>query len=242
MLILGAFFACDAGSASPSESSVPDAAPLEAAPPDAGLSCGFTARFGLSAVAVGGTLFAVGGTQVGPIARAETFGPAGRWIPAAPLPAAVTWGGAAAVAGGFVVVGGDGDGSQDGSLATYRFDVASGAWSAGPALAHPLWANAVASGSDGTVYALGGLVGTSTSPISDLEQLPPGAPAWKAAAPMPTARSFLGAAVGPDGRLYAVGGCAVGCSAVLSKTEVYDPVAGAWSSVTPMRPPAPTWP
>ncbi len=201
---------------------------------DGGAPCGFTARFGLSAVSAGGVVFAIGGTQVVPAAVVESAASVGRWLAAAPLPSPVTWGGAAAVPGGLLLVGGDGEGLGDGSSSVERFDLGTGGWSAGPALPMPRWALAVASGGDGTAYAVGGLSGPSYSCLPDAERLAPGGGAWSSLPPLPTARAFLAAAVGGDGRLYAVGGCGSGCSSVLAKAERYDPLGGGWSPLPPM--------
>ncbi|MHB1844173.1 MAG: Kelch repeat-containing protein [Deltaproteobacteria bacterium] len=202
--------------------------------PDAGAACGFTGRFGLSVVATGGFLVALGGTQVGPVAVMEIAGPEDRWRPANSLPSPRTWAGAAAVPGAILVAGGDEDGLSDGTSSVERFDLTSGIWSAAPPLPKPIWALAVAAGPDGTAYAVGGIAGVDSSPLASVEGYPPGAPGWRSLAPLATPRSFLGAAVGGDGRLYAAGGCALGCSAVFDRVEAFDPSTGSWTAVAPL--------
>jgi Kelch motif/Galactose oxidase, central domain len=80
----------------------------------------------------------------------------------------------------------------------------------------------------GALHTVGGSV---TGPLATHEIYHPGTGTWTSGAPLPTARSALGAATGPDGRIYAIGGVtgAAGTD-FLDTLEIYDPATGAWST------------
>jgi N-acetylneuraminic acid mutarotase len=65
---------------------------------------------------------------------------------------------------------------------------------------------------------------------------PPGALAWAAQPPIPTARGCLASAV-LDGNIYVVGGYNAGEASALSTVEAYDAWTKQWSTLTPMPTP-----
>ena len=90
--------------------------------------------------------------------------------------------------------------------------------------------------SDGIVYAIGGVAGSSflTSPIvSTVDAFDPATNAWSHTAPMSTVRNGPAAAA-VDGVLYVVGGLGYSNPAMLSSMEAYDPKTNAWTSRSPM--------
>lgn len=124
------------------------------------------------------------------------------------------------------VIGGFDDGLEV-TTETWILDDGADAWRPGPdapaALTHtPLAAI------DGTIYLLGGLVGTEFTPSADAWAIDPGADAWRALAPLPEARGA--AAVIVDGaRVILAGGSTTDAS--LATVLAYDVDADAWTSL-----------
>src|SRR5207249_2699318 len=93
---------------------------------------------------------------------------------------------------------------------------------------------AAALGSDGRIYAIGGLDG-GNNVVNTVEAYTPGATSWSPVASMPTPRVSLAAAALGDGRIYAIGGenNAVAFDAV----EGYSPSSSSWSKADPLPTP-----
>jgi hypothetical protein len=70
----------------------------------------------------------------------------------------------------------------------------------------PRYEHAVVAGTDGRIYAIGGIDASTISETNVVEIFDPKTNRWTTAAPMPTKRSYPTAAAGPDGRIYAIGG------------------------------------
>ena len=98
-----------------------------------------------------------------------------------------------------------------------------------------------ATGPDGRVYAIGGIVPGSKpqgAPSNAVEAYDPTAGTWATLPTMPTARGDLAVATGPDGRIYAIGGYLPPPQNYdVNTVEAYDPIAGSWSTVAPMPTP-----
>jgi N-acetylneuraminic acid mutarotase len=93
---------------------------------------------------------------------------------------------------------------------------------------------------DGKLYVIGGTVGScfpggwaSNVSINEVYDIP--TDTWSIRAPMPTARSGLGAAV-IDGQIYVIGGegWVDELGGVLRTNEAYDPKSDTWVEKTPM--------
>jgi N-acetylneuraminic acid mutarotase len=90
---------------------------------------------------------------------------------------------------------------------------------------------AVATGTDGRIYAIGGYDGTNM--LDRVEAYDPRTNTWATEAPMPGGgRCELAAATGPDGRIYAIGG--ENDSNLLDRVEAYDPSTNTWTTEAPM--------
>jgi len=90
----------------------------------------------------------------------------------------------------------------------------------------------------GLIYVFGGwsLVGSTPTLQNLVEVYDPAADSWSTAAPMPTARAYLGATE-CGGKIYAIGGMISTTPVTSSMTnivEVYDPATDAWTTETPM--------
>ena len=92
---------------------------------------------------------------------------------------------------------------------------------------------------DGKLYAIGGAVGScvggwaSNVPMNEAYDI--ATDTWSTSAPMPTARSGIGAAV-IDGKIYVVGGAGWvdERGGVFRTNEAYDPKSDSWVEETPM--------
>ena len=83
------------------------------------------------------------------------------------------------------------------------------------------------------IYVAGGdVTACPGSPVATLEAYNPSANIWVTLAPMPTARSNLGAAT-VSGLVYFIGG-QTGCSGVVGNVEAYNVVTNSWTQENPM--------
>ncbi len=136
---------------------------------------------------------------------------------------------AVAVAGKIYLIGGFDD--NEGIVARVQvYDIASDAWSDGPALPRAVHhANAVADGS--RIYVLGALSGTTFTAIGDSYTLAPTAETqWTTLAPIPTGRERGAAVAGViDGKIYVAGGFRGAAASDL--VDVYDPGSNGWTAL-----------
>ncbi len=92
---------------------------------------------------------------------------------------------------------------------------------------------ATATGTDGTLYAIGGY-DASANPRSAVYALSPGASSWRAVAPLPLGfgdgRAYAAAATGLDGTIYLIGGVDHFLSAQ-SSVYAYTPATNSWSQM-----------
>jgi len=92
---------------------------------------------------------------------------------------------------------------------------------------------ATATGTDGTLYAIGGY-DASANPQSAVYALAPGASSWRSVAPLPLGlgdgRAYAAAATGLDGTIYLIGGVDHYLAAQ-SSVFAYTPATNSWRSV-----------
>ncbi|MEN6544345.1 kelch repeat-containing protein [Parvibaculum sp.] len=175
-------------------------------------------RVGLSLVAVGGKLYALGGRGAD-AGRVFIYDPAeDRWAVAkANMPAPRS--GAAIVAQGseIYVIGG-----LDGRVATARVDILdteAGTWRAGPSLPAPR-AGHIAAVLGGRIHVTGGESLSPPKTFSDHFVLNGGA--WTSAAPLPTPRHAAVAAA-TNGKLFVIGGSpGAGVFTVFTQSDAVD--------------------
>ncbi len=201
-----------------------------------------TPRKDVGLVAIGDTLYAVGGEDArGPVGTVQANTPradgsAGKWADKASLanPRAHA---AVAVAGGKIyVVGGDHDGTPVTTVSVYN--PATDTWAEGPPL--PASRTAVsavliglAGAPGGTLFVIGGTAddpngahprGTNTVYTLDTNA-DPAMRQWASFAPLHTAR-MSAAVAGDNGRVFVLGGQDIGRS--LASAETLDPNAKGW--------------
>jgi N-acetylneuraminic acid mutarotase len=86
---------------------------------------------------------------------------------------------------------------------------------------------ASATGKDGTVYAIGGLVSSSGAATAEVDAYHPTTNTWSQVASLPTARYTLAATAGSDGTIYAMGG-ETG-NGLSSELDAYSVVTNSWT-------------
>ena len=177
-----------------------------------------TARYGLSAAAVGGKLYAVGGNNVSNLNTNEEYDPAANtWSTKAAMPAVRRELASAVVGGKLYALGG----TNGADLNTNEeYDPTANTWSAKAAMPTARYGlSAAALG--GKLYAVGGYNGSN---LNTNEEYDPAANTWSTKAAMPAVRYSLSAAA-LGGKLYALGGYSGGDK---NTNYEYDPVMNTW--------------
>ena len=198
-----------------------------------------TARYGLGLAAIGGRLYAVGGsTNGGQVGTLEVYDPAtDTWTTKAPMPTVRVHSGVAVVNGVLYVIGGwvndGGLNSHLGRLSTVEaYDPATDRWTTKapmPTARAALGAAAV----DGIIYAIGGFhefVGVRT-----VEAYDPATDRWTTRTPMPVGRFAFGIGV-LHGKIYVAAG-ADEASTTIAYLKHYDPRTDKWSYDKPLAQP-----
>jgi hypothetical protein len=85
-----------------------------------------------------------------------------------------------------------------------KYDPARDVWGAAPSLPAPRERIAGALDASGTIYAIGGVVGSTL--YSEVDAFEPGQAAWTAAATLPTGRAYIAATTDEGGHVWAFGG------------------------------------
>jgi hypothetical protein len=124
-----------------------------------------------------------------------------------------------------------------GFLATHEiYDPATAQWlPPAPSMPTPRELLAAATGTDGLIYAIGGLnfdASGQAQYLRTVEAYDPATGAWVSPAPMPmlTPRAGLGVVTGLDGMIYAIGG--QNSEGELSTVEAYDPSTDSWATIS----------
>jgi N-acetylneuraminic acid mutarotase len=187
------------------------------------------------ATGLDGQIYALGGSgfRSAPQSEVWAYDPcANTWTKKAPMPTARYWFQAAAGRDGKIyAIGGivtHPDGTYDDLATVEAYDPTTNTWSGRASMPTPREALQVVLGSDGLIYATGGLLKGQLLAVH--EAYDPTTNTWTKRAPMPTARSFVDGVTASDGRIYAIGGQAVGASSIIKKVEIYDPNANTWTA------------
>lgn len=88
------------------------------------------------------------------------------------------------------------------------------------------FAGAAATGTDGTVFVVGGTT-VAHDWVASNEAYDPSSDSWAVRSPMPTARSYPAAVTGADGQIYVIGGYA---NNSLATVEAYNPATDTWTA------------
>lgn len=180
-------------------------------------------RHGLAAVALGGKVYALGGSDGQRASAAvEIYDPAtDSWTRGAPLPTPRVFLAAAAVDGRIYAVGGSPDCCGDATTAAVEvYDPATDRWSRAAPLPGGRQVSAAAS-VGGKLYALGGFV-PGSGVLAETLEYDPVTDTWTPRAPMPTGRDQAPAVVLED-RIFVPGG-SVDCHCqALTTHHVYTP-------------------
>jgi len=186
-----------------------------------------TARRDFAAVALGGTIYAIGGYN-GPsyattLDTVEAYDTAtNTWTTKASLPVP-TWALAGAAVGGTVyVVGGIPAFYGCCSATMWAYDPATDSWTAKAPIPTPRDFLAVVA-AEGLVYVVGGYNGF---PLSTVEIYSPATDTWAKGTPMPMGRGALTVTL-TCGQIYAIGGAN---TIILPTVEAYSPLAGTWTA------------
>jgi hypothetical protein len=202
------------------------------------------ARGHLSAVALNGAIFTIGGSPRGSASSLafERYDPStDAWTSLAALPVGTDHAAAAALSSSIFVFGGT---FELPSTRAYRIDLPpAGAQSANFAAAQwrpiaPLPEPRSAGGAaaiGGRIYVVGGFDGTHHE-LASAHAYDPAADAWRRIADLPTPREHL-AVTEWRGQVCALGGH-VGNGVGMTTVECYDPLADRWSSRPPLPRPA----
>jgi streptogramin lyase/N-acetylneuraminic acid mutarotase len=116
-------------------------------------------------------------------------------------------------------------------------DPATGLWSFAAPMPTPRDSLAAVTGTDGSIYAIGGYSFQSgeLAELKTTEVYTPATDSWFSAAPMHSPRGELAAAAGPAGRIYAIGGRGTDTTTLeVDTVEVYDPATNRWSTAAHM--------
>jgi len=200
-----------------------------------GINLPFHRKF-LAADALGGKIYALGGTDGGGTSAASdvaayTPGATAHWDVVASLltPRAFP---AAVAAGGLLYAIGGNDDSGLATASVERYDPVQNMWTPRAPMASPRY-GLVAGVIDGVIYAAGGTNGSGTA-VATLEAYDPATNTWTPKASMPAARGLVaGGVIG--GILYVVGGTDGASSS--AKVQAYDPATNTWTTKASM--PAP---
>jgi len=160
-------------------------------------------RGGHAAVVLDGMIHVIGGgNSVSTIDDHSVFDPRNRrWVNKAPLPRRLGSPAAVALGGRIVSIGGRSGPSDFGDV--YVYDPGTDAWTAGPSIEPRGTAGAVVV--KDAVYLIGGESQARQRVLDSVVRLDPGATAWAADTPMPTARNFARAVIF-KGAIHVVGG------------------------------------
>jgi N-acetylneuraminic acid mutarotase len=194
------------------------------------------ARFILSASAVDGKIYSIGGSSAmhgEGLSIVDEYDPTtDTWTTKAPMPTPRQWLSTSVVNGKIYAIGGDARAGAP-SLSTVEvYDPATDTWTEKAPMLIPRFGLST-SVVDGKIYAMGGWRRPPLSLPHDLEEYDPATDTWTKKAPMPTARAALSTNV-VDGKIYAIGGALSGGGAGLSTVEAYDPATDTWTTKAPM--------
>jgi len=189
------------------------------------------------------------GAGTGAVAFAQGAGaPQGRWVTLAPIPEPTPELAGAALNGKLYAIQGQRPGFVPAGL-VYEYDPAGNAWTKKKPMPRALHHGAVVAFNN-RIYIFGGFVLPQAGPpgwvaVNDVWEYDPAADAWRARAPMPTARGAAGAALA-NGRIYVAGGAGAlpnsrdqairpgSPQRSLALVDEYDPVANRWRPRMPM--------
>jgi hypothetical protein len=112
------------------------------------------------------------------------------------------------------------------------YNPASQTWTQFPSLPSNRWALGATTGTDGTIYAIGGLTGAAGDYFHEADAYNPTTRTWTRIADLPNRIGvYLAAATGADGTIYAIGGFQTG------EVDAYNPQTQTWTVLPPLPSP-----
>jgi N-acetylneuraminic acid mutarotase len=192
-----------------------------------------------AAVAADGRLFVFGGRdlQRNAVAEVEMYTPgATSWTTVTQLPTPRSGLGAARGADGriYVVGGATNSAAQEFTDVVEAYQPLDNTWTRVAPLSAVRYALGVTAGTDGRIYAVGGIGNTAAFHLATAEVYDSAQDRWSPIAALTAPRSAYGLAAGRDGRLFAIGGVILlpQADASVSETvEAYDPIADRWDGI-----------
>ena len=198
-----------------------------------------TPRYGLTAVAFNGLIYAIGGNSspggTTVLDTLEIYNPTtNTWSSAERMPTPRAYLAGAVDSGLIYAIGGLGSGGT-GALNTVEvYDPSRGFWIPDPPNMPTARLGLAATVANGNIYAIGGVsaAGTTLNTVEVLAVTPHYS--WSTASTMPTPRSEL-AADTLNGKIYAIGGLTGGLTGgFLGNVEVFDPPSNSWGTAPSM--------
>ena len=182
-----------------------------------------------AAVAIGGKLYAPGGSQNGKsMDRLDEYDPAtDRWRSRAPMPQPLDHLGVAVVNNKLYTFGGFiGAVHQGASDAALEYDPASDTWRRLAPMKAPRSAVGVAT-LNGKIHVIGGRL-RDNDLLATHDVYDPATGQWTDAAPLPLARDHL-AVVAANGQIHAIGGRLSTPDEPTARHDIYDPGTNTWT-------------
>jgi N-acetylneuraminic acid mutarotase len=195
-------------------------------------------RFGLTASASNGIVYAIGGTLgffSTPLSTVEAYDPTSNtWSPKSAMPTSRWKLTSSSVNGIIYAIGGGNSGNQNLSTGVLEaYNPATDTWTAKTSMPTARWGLASAAINSG-IYAVGGFTGVPSATLFPvLEVYDTTSDTWSMGATMQTPRMDL-AAIAVNGKLYAIGGWDSINQKALQTVEAYDPGTDTWSTKAPM--------
>ena len=190
-----------------------------------------------AAVAIGGKLYAPGGSQKGKsMDRLDEYDPAtDRWRERAPMPQPLDHLGVAVVNNKLYTFGGFiGAVHQGASDVALEYDPATDRWRRLTPMKGPRSAVGVAQ-VNGKIHVIGGRI-RDNDLLATHEVYDPASGKWSEAAPLPLARDHL-AVVAAGGKIHAIGGRLSTPDEPTAQHDIYDPATNTWSKGPPLPTP-----
>ena len=193
------------------------------------------ARGALAVVSDNGLIYAIGGGNGASQSEVDAYNPqTNTWAVEAPLPTARAFLAAAVGSNGIIYAIGGNLNNSDGTTATNEVDAynpATNVWTVVAPLPASVSYLAATTGTDGTIYAIGG-GGNGNGPSSSaVYTYNPATNIWTQEASLPLGRGALAVTTGSDGTIYAISGYNEGYLFGTREVDAYNPTTNTWTRI-----------